>query len=313
MAANNLPKSPDLIELRYKVAKGIQLAAELDRKERLAAEIWIRQQERVNMDVLVDGEMSRSDMIAHFARKLEGFEAGGIVRIYGNRYYRRPIIREKIEWKTPIVAEVWKFCQRMTHRPVKAVITGPATLVDWSFNEHYESRQAAIKDATVALRRELTALSEAGARIVQIDEHALSSRPDEFDALAASLKELTAGFRFYFILHHAYGDLASVWSKMQSLPVDQLSIEGANSDFALLGTIKKSKTKKDVAIGFVDSHSRVVETPAIVRQRLRAALAVVPAGQLWLTTDSGMRTRTAEETVGKLKSISQAAIKQRSA
>lgn len=311
MAANSLPKSPDLIELRYKVAKGIQLSAELDRKERLAAEIWIRQQERISVDVLVDGEMSRSDMIAHFARKVDGFDPGGLVRVYGNRYYRKPVIRSKLEWKTPVVADVWKFCQRMTHRPVKAVVTGPATLVDWSFNEHYATREEALKDATVVLRRELTALAEAGAKIVQIDEHALSSRPEDFEMVAAALRELTAGFKFYFILHHAYGELGPVIGKVLGLPVDQISLEATNSNFTLLPAVKKFGTKKDLSFGLVDSHSRVIETPAIVKQRLRAVLSAVPASQLWLTSDSGLRTRTADEAVGKLKALVQAAVKER--
>jgi 5-methyltetrahydropteroyltriglutamate--homocysteine methyltransferase len=313
MAAHNLPKSLDLVELRYKVARGLQMGPELDRKERLAAEIWIRQQERLNMDVLVDGEMSRSDMIAHFARKIGGFEPGGIVRVYGNRYYRRPIIKGKLEWKGPVVADVWKFCQRMTHRPVKAVLTGPATLVEWSYNDHYATAEEALKDAIAVLRRELTALAESGARIVQIEEHALSSRPADFDRIAAAIKELTAGFRFYFILHHAYGNLTPVWDRMQSLPVDQFSVEAANSNLSLLPTIKKSGTKKDVAIGLVDSHSRVVETPAVVRERLKKALAAVPPAQLWLTSDSGLRTRTPDEAVGKLKAVVTAAVKQRAA
>jgi 5-methyltetrahydropteroyltriglutamate--homocysteine methyltransferase len=313
MAANSLPKSSELVELRYKVAKGLQLGPDLDRKERLAAEVWIRQQERLNLDVLVDGEMSRSDMIAHFARKLDGFDAGGLVRVYGNRYYRRPIIRGKIEWKAPLVADTWKFCQRMTHRPVKAVLTGPATLVDWSFNDHYATRDEALRDAATALRRELSALAEAGARIVQIDEHALSSRAADFDRFASLFKEMVAGFRFYVILHHAYGDLAPLWEPLQSLPIDQISVEAANSDLAVLKTIKKVGTKKDVSLGLVDSHSRVVETPAIVAARLKKALAAVPAGQLWLTTDSGLRTRTADEAVGKLKVLAQVAAKQRSA
>lgn len=313
MAANNLPKSLDLVELRYKVDKGLQLGPELDRKERLAAEIWIRQQERINLDVLVDGEMSRSDMIAHFGRKIAGIEPGGLVRVYGNRYYRRPVIRNKMEWKQPIVADVWKFCQRMTHRPVKAVVTGPATLVEWSFNEHYPSREAALKDATAVIRRELTALAEAGARIVQIDEHALSNRPADFEMLAAALRELTAGFRFYFILHHAYGDLTPIWKQIESLPFDQICVDAANTNIGLLGMIKKVGTKKDIGLGLVDSHSRVVETAAVVTARLKPALAAIPAAQLWLMSDSGLRTRTADEAVGKLKSLVQSAVKRRSA
>ena len=305
--AGNLPKPAELIELRYKVSKGVQKTAELERKERLSTELWLRQQERIGLDVLVEGAMDRSDMVSHFAARLDGFEAGSLVRIYGNRYYRKPVIRNRIQWKTPVTVESWRVAQRMSHRPVKAIVTGPYTLADWSFDEHYRDREQMCRDAAAAVRQEVAALVDAGAKLIQIDELALSARPEEFSLVADGLREITRGLRAYFILRHAYGDLRPIWARMQSLSVDQFALEMANSGFRFLPVIRKEPTEKDVAIGLVDSHSHIIESARVLAPRLRAALAAVPAPALWLTSDSGLKTRTADEASGKLKALVQAA------
>ena len=310
-AAGSLPKPADLVELRYRLARGLQMGAELERKEKLSTELWIRTQERAGLDVLVEGDQARGDMISHFATKLDGFAPGGLVRVYGNRFYRRPVVKSPIGWKAPIVADIWKATQRMSRLPVKAILTGPVTLADWSFNEHYPTREALVRDVVTALRKEMSQLAEAGAKIVQIDEPALSARPAEFSLVADALKELVSGFRFYVILHHAFGDLAPVWKSMQTLPVDQFSLEAANSGMSFLKSMKKLGTDKDVAVGVIDAHSRIVETPAVLKDRVKVATSAVPAAQLWLTTDSGLRTRTADEAIRKLKALAQAAARLR--
>src|SRR5438552_1922191 len=91
-ASGSLPKQTELTELRYRVSKGVQQGSELDRKEKLSTEVWIRQQEKLGLDVLVDGEMVRGDMVQYFAKKIGGFEEAGTVRCYGNRFYRKPVV-----------------------------------------------------------------------------------------------------------------------------------------------------------------------------------------------------------------------------
>jgi len=297
----SLPKQPDLLELRYKVAKGVQNKQELERKERLSTEIWIREQERTGLDILVDGEMHRSDLVNFFATSIGGFAPGGIVRSYGNRYYRKPIIKSKLEWKGPITVEMWRFAQRLTHRPVKAILTGPYTIMDWSFDEHYPSREAALADLTAIIRREVVALAEAGAKLIQIDEPALSSKPKEFPLIQSSLKEITAGLRCYFILHHCYGDVTPLWEKMQQLPVDNFHLEMTNSAFSLLPLMKKLPTTKDLCVGIIESHSHLIDTPREVHQRINSVIDFVAPGQLWFSPDCGLKTRTTEETIGKLR------------
>jgi len=106
-------------------------------------EEWIELQEEIGLDVLVDGEMYRGDMAAYFARNLEGFEMSGLVRSYDNRYYRKPVIKGEVNWTEPITLDYWKFAQERTDKPVKGIITGPYTMMDWSFNEHYPNRKEA--------------------------------------------------------------------------------------------------------------------------------------------------------------------------
>src|SRR5262249_41650199 len=160
-----------------------------------------------------------------------------------------PIIKSKLEWKNPITVDMWRIAQRLTHKVVKAVLTGPYTMMDWSFNEYYESRESACRDLTAILRREIVALSEAGVKIIEIDESALSARHEEFSLVADALKDLTHSVRSYFILHHAYGNWESLWNKIERLPVDNFSFEMTNSDFDSLRAFKKNPTKKDVTIG----------------------------------------------------------------
>lgn len=303
----SFPKHAELAELRYKVAKGVQPPTELSRKEKISAEIWLKDQERLGLDILVNGEMERSDLVSFFAKKISGFDPGGTVRGYGNRYYKRPIIKQKLEWQEPITLDMWRFVQRMTHKPVKAVISGPYTLMDWSFNEYYSSREAACRDLAAILRKEIAALNEAGAKIIQIDEPALTSRPEEFSLVMDGIKEIIGHSKSYFILHACYGDLPAIWKKMERLPVDNFSLEMTNTRFSYLKLLKKWPTDKDISVGFIDSHNHNVETPQQVAQRIRLALSFLPIQQVWVSPDCGLKTRSVEETLGKLGSMVKAA------
>lgn len=308
-SVGSLPKNQELQELRYKVQNRVLPPEELTRKEKLATELWIRSQERFGLDILVDGEQNRSDIVSFFAEKIGGFSPGGSVRCYGNRYYQKPIITGKLEWRGPMVAEDWKALQRATHKPLKALVTGPYTLMEWSFNDFYGSREQTLEELTKIIRKEIEALSEAGAKIIQIDEPALSCRPHEFPFIFNAIKELTAGQKAYFILHHAYGDLTPIWEKMQKLPVDNFDLEVANSGTMLHSLLRKIPTKKDISMGIIDSHNHLIDSPRQINDRIRTALRVVPKNQLWFSPDCGLKTRTTDEAIGKLTQMVRAVTK----
>lgn len=310
-APSDLPKPSELMEMRYKVAKGVQPATELARKEKISAEVWIRHQERLTLDVLSDGEMNRGDRINFFAKKIEGFESGGTVRCFENNYYQKPVIRGKLTWKSSFIVEDWRVYQRMTHKPMKAVLTGPYTLMDYSFNDYYPTREAACADLVVILKKEINALADAGAKIIEIQEPALSSKPDEFSMIVDAIKELTNGLKSYVILSHSFGRLAPIWEKLQRLPIDNLSLDLTNSDVSEIALLKKRKDDMDLSIGIVNSHAPQLESASQLLFRLKEIRKSAAVDNLWLTAPMGLKTRTIDQATDKLKALISVAAKER--
>ncbi|MFQ5662395.1 MAG: methionine synthase, partial [Terriglobia bacterium] len=264
-------------------------------------------QEELGLDVLVDGEQYRGDMVAYFAENLPGFTQGGLVRSYGNRYYRKPIITGAVEWKQPITVAWWRFAQQLTKKPVKGMLTGAYTLMDWAFNEHYPDRKATCLALARVVRREVEALLEAGCKIIQVDEPALSVRPEELPVALEGLQVVMEGLPAYFITHACYGAFENIYPKMLDAPVDNFDLEMSNSGLDMLALFRKHPFTKDISFGVVDSHSHLVEDLETVRQRLRQALEVLPQEKVWLDPDCGLKTRSVEEALGKLRVIVEAA------
>lgn len=306
-AVGSLPKPEALLKARADFARG-QISHEESREaERAAVKWWIRKQEELGLDILVDGEMYRGDMVAYFAENLTGFETGGLVRSYGNRYYHKPIIVGEVVPGDPITVEWWSYAQGLTARPVKGVLTGPYTLMDWSFNEFYRSRRGACLALAAAVRQEAEGLISAGCKIIQIDEPAISVRPQELALAIEAMNIVTSDLPAYFIAHICYGDFESIYPEMLDLGVDNFDLEMSNSRADLLPLFKKTPFTKDISYGVVDVHSHLIEGPAIVEERLRNGLEVLPLKNVWVDPDCGLKTRTVEEAIAKLKAVVQAA------
>ena len=140
----SLPKPPELLAARAAFRRGRISQRELDSLTEEATLFWLQRQREIGLDVLVDGELYRGDMVAYFADALEGMVLGGLVRSYGNRYYPKPIIRGAVRWLEPITVGWWRFASAHADAPVKAVVTGPYTMMDWSFDEHYAEPQGGV-------------------------------------------------------------------------------------------------------------------------------------------------------------------------
>jgi 5-methyltetrahydropteroyltriglutamate--homocysteine methyltransferase len=281
--------------------------AKLDDVERQATEFWIRKQEELGVDVLVDGEMYRGDMVAYFAEHLDGFKEGGLVRSYGNRYYHKPIIAGEVHWKGPTTVEWWEYAQSLTRKPVKGMLTGAYTIMDWSFNEYYPSRRAACLALAHEVRKEVEALIRSGAKIIQIDEPATSVRPEELPFAIEAMHISTDGLPAYFISHLCYGAFETIYPGMLKFPVDNLDLELSNSGLDLLDLFRRHPYTKDISFGAVDVHSHVIEAPTVVEQRLRRALEVIPKDALWVDPDCGLKTRTVDEAIAKMSACVSAA------
>ncbi len=303
----SFPKPDYLTRARNQFSLGKIGREELAALERQATAEVIRLQEEVGLDILVHGEMERGDMVAYFAELLsESMAIGGLVRSYGNRYYRKPIIIGKLHWQGPMTVEMWRYAQGLTDKPVKGMLTGPYTMVDWSFDEHYDSRREAVLDMARVIHQEAVELEKAGAGYIQVDEPAASTRPEEMELVAQGLAVVTEGLKAKTITHMCYGDFASVFDQIVRLPVDQLDIETANSDYDLLELFRRHRFDKEVALGVVDVHDHRVETLEEVKEGIRRGLEVLPPQRLYIDPDCGLKTRTWEEAAAKLRVMVQA-------
>jgi 5-methyltetrahydropteroyltriglutamate--homocysteine methyltransferase len=299
----SFPKPDYLIEARAKVPRNAITPAELDGLERRATEFWMRAQEELGLDVLVDGEQYRGDMVAYFAEKMGGFARGGLVRSYGNRYYHKPVIVGEVRWPGPITVDWWRWTQSLTAKPVKGMLTGPYTIMDWSFDDHYPDRKAACLALAGEVRKELAALLEAGAKVVQIDEPALSVRPEELPFAVEAMHRVVDGLPAYYIVHACFGAFETIYPGLLDLPVDNLDLAISHSALDLLAMFEKNPFTKDLSLGVLDVHSHAVEPPAEVKARIMRGVTVLPAERIWVDPDCGLKTRTVEEARRKLAAM----------
>ena len=312
-SVGSLPKPPEILAARADFAKGSIDRDELKLLERKATEDWIRFQDEIGIDVIVDGEQYRGDMVAFFAEELEGFERGALVRSYGNRYYRKPVAAGDIVRTHPITLEWWEFAQSLTEKPVKGMLTGPYTICDWSFNEAYETREDLVLALAEVIHQEAVDLMNAGARYIQVDEPAVSTRMDELDLAIKALGVVTEGLEgVQTITHICYGDFHNAYPKMLELPVDQIDLEMANSNYDLLDAFKESPFTKMIGLGVADSHSHRIESPDEIAGGIRRALELIPPERMYVDPDCGLKTRTVDEAKGKLQSIVEGARRVRS-
>ena len=305
-SVGSFPKPPELIKARAEHAAGRVPDGELDALERRATERWIRFQESIGIDILVDGEQYRGDMATYFAEELEGFEIGGLVRSYGNRYYRKPICVGAVRRTHPITVEIWQYAQSLTDRPVKGMLTGPYTIADWSFDEHYGSRREFVLDVARAIHEEAMDLASAGARFIQIDEPAASARMGELPLVAEAMGIVTDGLDAYALTHICYGDFERAYPQMLDIPVDQIDLELTNSDFDLLERFREIPFTKHIGLGVVDSHSHRVESVDEVARGITLALEMLPPESIFVDPDCGLKTRTVEEAEAKMRVIAEA-------
>ena len=303
----SLPKPDYLLRARAGLARGEITRDQLLELELRATREWVEFQNEIGIDVVVDGEQYRGDMVAFFAEEMDGFERGRLVRSYGNRYYRKPVITGPLRRIRPITVRWWEYAQSLTDRPVKGMLTGPYTIRDWSFDEHYPTRRDAVMDLAIAIRDEALALQEAGARFIQIDEPAVSTRMDELDLAIEALGVVTEPLEVHTVTHICYGDFHNAYPKMLDLPVDQIDLELTNSDFDLLDRFEQHPFTKAIGLGVVDSHSHRIEEVDDVVKRIERAIRLIPPDRVFVDPDCGLKTRTVEEAKDKLRVIVEAA------
>jgi len=260
----------------------------------------IRSQEEIGLDILVDGELYRGDMTTYFAELMQGFQISHPVRSYGNRYYRKPVATGPVRRTKPWTVDWWKFAQGQTTKPIKGMLTGPYTMMDWSFNEHYPSREALAMDLAEAIREEAMALAEAGAQFIQVDEPAISVRPEELKLAVKALGRAVEGVKAKTITHICYGDFDVIYPALLDLPVDMIDLEMANSRYDLLDRFRQHRFTKEIGYGVLDVHSHRIETREEIKQGILRGLEILKPEQMYIDPYCGLKTRTVEEAKEKL-------------
>ena len=302
-SVGSFPKPEYLTRARTKASKGELSKEGLRELEEKATSDWIRFQDEIGIDILVDGEQYRGDMATYFAENIEGTEISGLVRSYGNRFYKKPIIVDELGRRGPISVDWFKFAQAQTSKPVKGMITGPYTMMDWSFDEYYGSRDQACLAFARLLHQEAVDLQAAGATIIQVDEPALSTRFEELPLLVKAVGVVTKGLKAKTVLHTCYGNYNEIFEYFNKLPIDQVDLEMSNSGLDLLERFKREPLKKEIAFGVVDVHSHVIEPESLIRERIGKALTIFEPTKLFIDPDCGLKTRTVEEARAKLRNM----------
>ncbi|MCJ7631625.1 methionine synthase [Candidatus Bathyarchaeota archaeon] len=264
---------------------------------------FIEYQKKIGVDVLVDGEFYRGDMVTDYVRAL-GFPLAGWTRSYDNRFWKKGVVDRPIERENPIQLDQFKYAQSLTDEPVKGILTGPTTLANWNFDSYYKDREKLVFAWADLIALEARDLEIAGAKYIQIDEPAIGERFWEEDLFREGLRRVTEGLQAYTITHVCYGEYSSVYQNLIQLPVDQIDIELSNElDLgleysSLLRRIREDPLTKyrDVAVGVIDVRPNVpVEDVDTVVRRIETALEVfAPTPEMlrrvWIKPDCGFRT-----------------------
>lgn len=269
-----------------------------NRKKETAA--FIKQQEQLGIDVLVDGEFYRGDMATDYGRAL-ALPIADWTRSYGNRFWKKPIVDRALERKQPLQTEPFIYAQSLTRLPVKGMVTGPTTLANWSLHTHYRKREDRVFAFADIVNFEVKELEKAGAKYIQIDEPAIGEYHWEAELFNEGLKRSREGINAYIITHICYGDFKLVYPRLKTLAADQIDIELANDldrSSELLTAMKKDPLTlyKDVAVGVIDIRPDVpVEDIDTVVRRITTAIDVLgPTPELlkriWIKPDCGFRT-----------------------
>ncbi|MGH2994675.1 MAG: 5-methyltetrahydropteroyltriglutamate--homocysteine S-methyltransferase [Solirubrobacterales bacterium] len=313
---------PQTAEIRQ--ARAALRTGEIDEagyEQRMKAEIErvIGFQEEVGLDVLVHGEPERNDMVQYFAEQMDGyaFTENAWVQSYGSRYVRPPILYGDVARLDPMTVEWTLFAQSLSGKPVKGMLTGPVTMLQWSFVRDDQPRSQSCEQLALAIRDEVADLEQAGIRVIQVDEPAIREglplrrdRWDEYLRWAVyCFRVATSPVRDETQLqtHMCYSDFGDIMGRIQEMDADVLLIEAARSRMELLHDWERTGYDNEIGPGVYDIHSPRVPPADEMVELLRAAAKVLRAEQLWVNPDCGLKTRGWDEVDASLRNMVQAA------
>lgn len=314
----SFPQSAEVRKARQAWRKGDWNNEQYEQFIHEQIEIWIKLQEEIGLDVLVHGEFERTDMVEFFGEKLGGFAFTqfGWVQSYGSRCVKPPVIFGDVAFEQPMTVEETKYAQSKTSRPVKGMLTGPITIMNWSFVREDISREQIAYQLAYALRQEVEALEQAGIGMIQVDEPAVREglplkEEDQAEYLAWAVKAFrmttcTVQPTTQIHTHMCYCEFHDMIDSIEAMDADVISIETSRSHGELIHSFEVNTYKLGIGLGVYDIHSPRVPRVEEMTGMIERALRVLDPKLFWINPDCGLKTRGKEETVAALRNMVQA-------
>ncbi|WP_042473603.1 5-methyltetrahydropteroyltriglutamate--homocysteine S-methyltransferase [Bacillus ndiopicus] len=315
----SFPQSDEVKQKRNAWRKGNLTNAEYSAFLEKETARWITIQEELDMDVLVHGEFERTDMVEYFGEKLTGFaftENAWVVS-YGSRCVKPPIIYGDVAWEAAMTVKETAYAQSLTKRHVKGMLTGPVTILNWSFVRDDIARKDVTYQIALALRKEIEALEQAGIAIIQVDEPALREglplRKEQWDTYlewaVGAFKLATASVKdeTQIHTHMCYCEFNDFIEPISALDADVISIETSRSHGELISSLQHNPYDKGIGLGVYDIHSPRVPSEEEMLTIMQDSLQVLARNQFWVNPDCGLKTRKEPETVAALANMVAAA------
>ncbi len=316
----SFPQTKDVRANRAAFRKGIIGKAQYAEFNKKKIADCIGLQEELGLDVLVHGEFERNDMVEYFGDHLNGylFTGNGWVQSYGTRCVKPPVIWGDVSRRAPITVDWSVFAQSCTGKPVKGMLTGPVTILNWSFPREDVSLKEQALQIALAIRAEVLDLEKNGIRIIQIDEAALREklplrkaerRSGYLDWAIPSFRLVHSGVKpeTQIHTHMCYSDFGDIITEIDSMDADVITFEASRSDLSILDALSEAHFRTEVGPGVYDIHSPRVPSVEEICGALRKMLEKIPAQKLWVNPDCGLKTRGEQETKASLANLAAAA------
>ncbi|WP_088068219.1 5-methyltetrahydropteroyltriglutamate--homocysteine S-methyltransferase [Gottfriedia luciferensis] len=319
----SFPQTKEIKQARQQWRKGVLNDTEYENLIKLKMKEWIDIQESIDIDVMVHGEYERTDMVEYFGEKLKGFAftKKAWVQSYGSRCVKPPIIYRTVEFTKPITVNETSYAQSLTSKPVKGMLTGPVTILNWSFIREDLSKEEIANEIALALRKEIRALEEAGISIIQVDEPAIrEGLPLKKEEWNQYLNWVTRAFRLatssvqnetQIHTHMCYSNFSDIVDAIIALDADVISIEHARSHQEFSNYLSESPYPFGIGLGVYDIHSPRVPSVEEMEENILSSLKVCDPKRFWINPDCGLKTRNETEVIDALSNMVKSAKKVR--
>ena len=315
----SFPQTADIRQARSQFKAGEINESAYNTAMQTAIGLSVKEQEALGLDVFVHGEAERNDMVEYFGEQLEGyaFSQFGWVQSYGSRCVKPPILFGDISRPNPMTVTWIKYAQSLTDKPMKGMLTGPVTILNWSFVRDDQPRSVSCQQLALAIREEVLDLEEAGVRVIQIDEAALreglplrkSQWKQYLDWAVESFRITANGVEdeTQIHTHMCYSEFNDIIASIADMDADVITIETSRSDMELLDAFDNFNYPNEIGPGVYDIHSPNIPTQEHMVQLMKKAAERIPAQRLWVNPDCGLKTRQWAEVMPALTNMVAAA------